>query len=148
MRTQKNQIALAELKFSYQALKKPLDVATAQSSYQLLAHLRNGHFSNDKLELYVMFLNEKQQAFSWYELTGQKLASKCLNQMVGLAVASGAHGILILSYCDNEHLSFHKLDEYFVQSCFNICVDHKIEIIDYIICSPNNYLSLREHYKR
>jgi len=36
MRTQKNQIALAELEFSYQALKRPVNVNEAKNSIQFL----------------------------------------------------------------------------------------------------------------
>lgn len=68
-------------------------------------------------------------------------------QIAGLAIACNAYGILILNYCDIIRINANELDERFLASCFNTCEEFKIEIIDYMICNPQSYLSLRESYK-
>ncbi|SDG71944.1 RadC-like JAB domain-containing protein [Pedobacter terrae] len=147
MQPTKNQIALAELKFSYEALNRPLDVSKAETSFNLLKQLRSRPLSKDKVEWYIMFVNENHQVFSWYELTKQKQNPSYVKQIGGLAIACNAYGILILNYCDIIRVDANELDERFLKSCFNTCEELKIEIIDYMICSPQSYLSLRESYK-
>jgi len=94
-----------------------------------------------------MFVNEKYQVFSWYELTQQEQSPNYIKQIAGLAIACNAYGILILNYCDIKLIKANEFDKRFLESCFNICEELKIEIIDYVICNPQTYLSLREGYK-
>ena len=103
MRTQKNQIALAELKFSYQALKRPLDVSEARFSFKLLKHITCKPLSRHENEKYILFVNEAHQVFAWYKVQEYGKAGNCLQQISGLAHASNAYGVVILKYCAKKN---------------------------------------------
>ncbi|MGN8056354.1 JAB domain-containing protein [Pedobacter sp. 22163] len=144
MRTQKNQIALTELKFSYQALKRPLDVSKAKFSFKLLKRISGKPLPNYENECYVLFVNEKRHVFSWYKLQDFGIVGNYIQQIVGLALACNAYGIVILKYNDERPLFIDSVNELFVSTCFDACEKMKIDIIDYIICNPKTYLSYRK----
>lgn len=144
MRTQKNQIALAELKFSYQALKRPLDVSKAKFSFKFLKQIGGKPLPNHENERYVLFVNEKQHVFSWYKLQDFGIVGNYVQQIIGLAIACNAYGIVILKYNDERLLFIDSVNELFVSTCFDACEKVKIDIIDYIICNPKTYLSYRK----
>lgn len=144
MRTQKNQIALAELKFSYQALKRPLDVSKAKFSFKFLKRISGKPLPNHENERYVLFVNEKRHVFSWYKFQDFRKGGNYVQQIIGLALACNAYGIVILSYSDERPIVIDSVDELFVNICFDTCEKVKIDIVDYIICNPKTYLSYRK----
>ena len=144
MRTQKNQIALTELKFSYQALKRPLDVSKAKFSFKLLKRISGKPLPNYENERYVLFVNEKRHVFSWYKLQDFGIVGNYVQQIIGLAIACNAYGIVILKYNNERPLFIDCVNELFVSTCFDACEKVKIDIIDYIICNPKTYLSYRK----
>jgi len=144
MQPTKNQIALAELKFSYQALKQPLDVSKAKFSFKFLKRISGKPLPNYENEQYVLFVNEKRHVFSWYKLQDFGMVGNYIQQIIGLALACNASGIIILKYNDERPLFIDSVDELFVSTCFDTCEKVKIDIIDYIICNPKTYLSYRK----
>lgn len=147
MRTQKNQIALAELEFSYQALKRPVNVNLAQNSTQFLKQLRGKPSSGKACDWYVLFVNQSHEVFCWYKLKRQAKPINCIQQLAGLAVACNAYGVLVLNYCDVKSIKVNPLDELFVNTCFNTCAKLNIEIIDYVICNAQTHYSFRDGYR-
>lgn len=144
MRTQKNQIALAELKFSYQALKRPLDVSEAKFSFKFLKHIVCKPLSRYENEKYALFVNETHHVFAWYKVQEYGKAGNCLQQISGLAQACNAYGVVLLKYCNEKAIVIDDVDELFVNLCFDTCEKLQIDIVDYLICNSRTYLSYRE----
>ena len=145
MRTQKNQIALAELKFGYQALKRPVNVNKAKNSIKFLKQLRCKPLPGNACNWYALFVNQQHEVFCWHKLQQAETANR-IHQMVGLAIACNAYGILVLNYCDVKTIKVTPLDELFVNTCFTTCENLRIEIIDYVICNAVGHYSFREGY--
>lgn len=95
MQPTKNQIVLAELKFSYQALKKHLTVTNAKASSQFLQQLWQQTLPNSETDFYVLFVNHNYEVFSWYRLPKKEKADVYAAQIAGLAVSSCAYGVII-----------------------------------------------------
>jgi hypothetical protein len=121
MRTQKNQIALAELKLSYQALKRPLNVSKAKFSFKLLKHIVCKPLSKHENEKYVLFVNETHHVFSWYKVQAYGKVGNCLQQITGLAHACNAYGVVFLKYSNKKAIALNAVDECFVNFCNDTC---------------------------
>lgn len=147
MQLTKNEIALAELKFGYHTLKRPVNVNLAKNSTQFLKQLRGKPSSGKACDWYVLFVNQSHEVFCWYKLKQQAKPINCIQQLAGLAVACNAYGVLVLNYCDVKNIKVNPLDELFVSTCFNTCAKLNIEIIDYVICNAQTHYSFRDGYR-
>jgi DNA repair protein RadC len=143
MQPTKNQIALAELKFSYQALKRPLDVSKAKFSFKFLKYIACKPLPKCQNEQYILFVNEKHHVFAWYSMQEFGKAGNYLQQMAGLAQACNAYGVVLLKYCNQKTIVIDDVDKLFLALCYDTCEKLNIDIVDYIICNSQTYLSYK-----
>ncbi|WP_343523359.1 hypothetical protein [Pedobacter sp.] len=118
MQPTKNQITLAKLEFSYNTLKKPVNVNPAKNSIQFLKQLRGKPSSGKACDWYVLFVNQNHEVFCWHKLKQQAKPINCIQQLAGLAVACNAYGVLVLNYCDVKSIKVNPLDELFCKHLF------------------------------
>lgn len=145
MRTQKNQIASAELMFSYEALKRPFYANEAKSSTNFLMQIFSKSLPTKECEFYVLFVNKQCKAFCWYRLPENAKADVFAQQIAGLAVACNAYGVIIFNCCNMDKISISNLDALFIDICFKACERAGIEIIDYVVCTPTTHFSFRDY---
>lgn len=144
MQPTKNQIALAELKLSYQALKRPLEVSKPKFSFKFLKHIVCKALPKHENEQYVLFVNEANYVFAWYRLQEYGKAGNCLQQITGLAQTCNAYGMVLLKYCNQKTIVIDDADELLVALCYDTCEKLKIDIVDYIICNSRTFLSYKD----
>ena len=139
MHNSENQLALAELKFSYTVYPQLLKLSNTQQANEMLLKLWEQECQCKEQKRYVLFLDYEEQFITWKHLPN---SLNIAHEIAGMALACNAKGIII----SHNRLNYPKpnfADKTLVTKTFRICECMMIEILDYLIITPNQCVSYK-----
>jgi DNA repair protein RadC len=142
MHIPKNNLALAELKFSYSNFPQVLTINNTTEAANVLLALWNQQCQCKEPRRYVLFLDGKNQLIAWENLTMNFEQGYCAREIAGLALACNARSV-IFSYHRLDNSTPNATDRELVVSTFKICETILVDILDYLLISPNEHLSYK-----
>lgn len=135
MHNSNNQFNQAELTFSYNHYPNPLKLKDTFKAGDVLLKLWKEDCQCTQAKKYVLFLDSKSQLIAWKHLTITLDDGYCAREIVGMAIACNASNI-ILSHHRLNSSTPNQIDKNLIAKTFEICEQHSLEIVDYLIITP------------
>lgn len=143
MRTPKNQIALAQLKFSYQHYAQFLNLKATANTSNFLLQLWKEDNGAIQPKWYVLFADADGQLITWHCLQNTININECVRNIVGLAKTCNATRLVLAHHRLFNHKP-NQTDQLWLSKTFEACERSCLDIIDFLILTPKNYYSFRE----
>jgi DNA repair protein RadC len=138
-----NNLAAAELKFSYTNFSQVLRLDNPAQATDLLLALWNEQCQCKKPRRYVLFLNRKKQLIAWENLTMNLDEKYCAREIAGLALACSAKSV-IFSCHRFDSIVPNDDDKDLVIDTFKLCETILVDVLDYFIITPTEHLSYKD----
>ncbi len=142
MQTPKNQFSSAELKFSYTDYPQLLNLSDTYRSGEVLLSIWKEECQCKEARRYVLFLDSHHQFIAWKNLPIRLDCGYCAREIAGMALACNAKNI-IFSHNRLQDARPNATDKILTAKTFELCESIAVEILDYLIITPNECLSYR-----
>ncbi len=142
MRNEKNKFSSAELKFSYTDYPQLLKLNDTYRSGEVLLTIWQEHCQCKEPKKYVLFLDSKNQLIAWKNLPIQLDSGYCSREIAGMALACNASSI-IFSHNRLRGAKPNNADRMLIVKTFKLCERILVEILDYLIITPNECVSYK-----
>ncbi|MFW0718831.1 JAB domain-containing protein [Pedobacter sp. N23S346] len=142
MPNQKKQFESAELEFRFQSLNEVI-FSTENALIATLVHQLHGKTLSNTAAFYALFVNLQNEVFCWYNLRNISDTDRVTQQVVGLAIACNAAGVILVQ-SHLEKTTFNTFDRLLVLSIFETLELRGLDFLDYLICDNNTFSSFKK----
>lgn len=142
MYNSKHQFASAELKFSYTHYPQLLNLNDTYKSGEVLSAIWEEDCQCAESKRYILFLDSQNQLIAWKNLLMDLDGGYCSREIAGMALACNAKSI-IFSHHRIRDAKPNVTDQMLVTKTFELCERIMVEILDYLIITPNECLSYK-----
>lgn len=132
----------AELTFNYHHYPHFLKLADTYQAGDVLLKLWQEECRCTQSKKYVLFLDAKNQFIAWKHLANTLDDGYCAREIAGMAIACNASSI-ILSHHRLHSSTPNQSDKTLIKKTFEICEQFRLEILDYLIITPQECLSYK-----
>lgn len=132
----------SELRFNYNHYSQFLKLEDTLTAGEFLLKLWKEDCKCSQPKKYVLFLDSKNQLIAWKHLSTTLDHGYCAREIAGMAIACNASNI-ILSHHRLNSSTPNKADKDLLTNTFKACEEYKLDILDYLIITPEKCLSYK-----